>query len=179
MTLVANTDTANAPVPNGKYSVSLASFLRTANTTTYAALDVVSDSTDTSAALVFPGTTRSGAVIGATMSYAGTDTNLFRLWLFDTEPTNFDDGEALALVAADMPKIVGHIDFVDADKLLVGTLQTHYTASGSTTPGNEFGHRLPYANAAGKLFGLLQAVTGFTTPVSAAKIVIRLMLEHD
>ena len=177
MTLISNLDTAPAPVPAGKYSVSIASFLRKAATDTYGALDIVGQTAAT--AIEFPGCGRSGAIHGATMSYAGTNTNLFRLWVFDTEPTNFADNDALALVAADMLKIVGHWDFVDADKLLVGTLLTHYTSSGATTAANEENRAVPYTNASGSLYGLLQAVTGFTTPVSAAKITIRLLLEHD
>lgn len=179
MVTVTNLDTANAGVPGGRNKVSIASFNRPANTDTYAALDVVSDALGgNDAVLVFPNTSRSGVVRRASMSYAGTDTNAFRLWLFDDEPTNFDDSDPLALVASDMPKIVGQIDFVDADKLLVGTLLNYYTASNTFTAGNAVRDKT-YATADSKLYGILQAVTGFTTPVSAAKFVIRLELEID
>lgn len=177
MTLIANIDTPVPPTPGGKYSVSIASFLRKNATDTYSALDVVGQ--NTSAAIEFPNCSRSGSILGATMSYAGTDDDEFRLWVFDIEPTNHADNAALALVTADMFAIVGHWDFLDTDKLLVGTLQTHYTASGVTTAANEESRRIPYTNGTGSLYGLLQAVTGFTTPVASARINIRLMLEHD
>ena len=177
--LITNLDTANQPVPGGRHAVSIASFARAANTASYSANDVVSDSTSTAKAIQFPRTGRSGAVIRASMSYAGTDTNAFRLFLFDDEPTNIIDGGAFALVATDMPKIVGVYDFVDADKHLVGSLLNYYIASGSTTAANEVALKTCYATADSKLYGLLVAVTGFTTPVSGAKIVIRLELEYD
>ncbi len=181
MATITNLDTANAGVPGGRNKVSIASFLRPTNTTDYVALDVVSDAVGgNQKVLVFPNTSRSGVIRRASMSYAGTDTTLFRLWLFDSEPTNFDDGDPLALVAADMPKIVGKFEFGNADKLLVGTLLNYYSASGATSASNEIsGAGYRYASADSKLYGLLQDVTGMTTPVSAGKFVIRLELEID
>ena len=182
MALVTNSDTANPGVPGGSAAISIVSFNRPANDTNYVALDIVSDSTSTSAALDFPNTGRSGVIHRASMSYAGTDTTLWRLWLFDGEPTNFVDGGPLLLLAADMPKIIGKFDFVDADKLLVtagGSAINYFTASGATTAANEIsGAGYRYATADSRIYGLLQDVTGMTTPVSGAEIVIRLEIER-
>jgi hypothetical protein len=185
MATVISLDTASPPVPGGKYAVSLCSFLRPDNTTAYTALDVImpagADITagSSSGALVFPGCGRSGAIRGVSVSNRlETDTIGPRVWLFDSEPTNFADNAAFALVAADMPKIVGIWEFVDGDKLLVGTLTNFYTASdigNATSPRTD---PVPYATANGKLYGLLQTLPGYT-PVALTEWVIRVMVEHD
>lgn len=177
MASITNLDTATGGFSSDRYAISLASWNRPANTTAYSALDVISDSTSTAKVIEFPGVGMSGAILRATMTIAETDTITPRLWLFDSEPTNFADGDALALVAADLPKIVGRFDFVDADKLLVGTLLNVYFSSGDTTAANEVALKTPYSSADGKLYGILQSVPGYT-PVSEAKFGIRLQLER-
>lgn len=185
MATVNTLDTAIPPIPGGKYTVSVTSFLRPNNTTAYTALDVISSAnTGTSdggadAALVFPGVGRSGAIRGVSVSNRlETDTITPRLWLFDAEPTNLADGAAFALVTADMPKIVGVWNFVDTDKLLVGTLTNYYMATDFATPTSPLTDPVPYTTVNGKLFGLLQTVSGYT-PVALTSWVIRLKLEHD
>ena len=113
------------------------------------------------------------------MSVAETDAIFPRLWVFDSEPTNFADNVAFALVASDMPKIVGRFDFVDADKLLVGTGLNVYFSSGDTTPANEVAVKTPYVTATGSLYGILQTVTGSWTPAASTIMTIRLLLERD
>ena len=177
MTLVANLDTANPPNPVGKYAVSIASFLRPNNVTPYTALDVISDAT--TSALEFPGCGQSGAIRGVTLSNRlESDTITPRLWVFDSEPTNHADNAALALVTADLPKIVGFFDFVEADKLLIGTLTNFYTSTRALADDAfEYGP-IPYASDSSSLYGLLQTVPGYT-PIALTSWVIRLLVEHD
>jgi len=178
MTLVTNLDTANVPEPTGKYTVSLASFLRPNNATIYTALDVISDAV-TGAALEFPNCGRSGAIRGVSMSNRlESDTITPRLWVFDSEPTNFADNAPLALVTADLPKIVGHFDFVEADKLLIGTLINYYIGTRAKAAGELVKGPVPFATPTGSLYGLLQTVTGYT-PIALTSWVIRLGVEHD
>lgn len=177
MTLVTNIDTAVPPSPAGKYSTSFASFLRPNTTTAYTALDVISDAT--TSALQFPGCGRSGAIRGVTVTNRlETDTITPRLWVFNAEPTNIADNAAFALVTADVPKIVGFFDFIDADKITVGTLINFYIAT-RATGGNEFvAGPVPYTSADSALYGLLQTVSGYT-PIALTQWTIQLQLEHD
>jgi len=176
MTLVTSLDTANLAFSKGRFAVSICSFLRPANTTAYTGGDIVSDAA-TGAALQFPSAGRSGAIVGATLGVADTDTLTPRLWIFDTEPTNIADNAAFALVAADMPKIVCYLDFVDADKILVGTLLNHYTASAALGDNSMSMGPIPYASTSGKLYGLLQVMAGYT-PLSASRHTVRLHLDR-
>lgn len=179
MATVTTIDTANTPVPNGKYAVSISSFLRPDNTTTYTALDVISDSTDVARTLIFPGVGRSGAVRGVSVSNRlETDAIGPRLWLFDSEPTNFLDNAAFALVTADLPKIVGVWDFLDGDKILVGTLINYHAASDDANSTSPHTDPVPYVTGGDNLYGLLQTVTGYT-PIALTSWVIRVMVEHD
>ncbi len=178
MSLVTNLHTANPPVPDGKYSVSIASFLRPNTTPTYTALDVISNG-DSGTALEFPGCGRSGAIRHvAITNRLETDTITPRLWVFDAEPTNFADDAAFALVAADLPKIVGVFDFIDADKVLVGTLTNYYIATRATADNAYVSGPVPYASASGSLYGLLQTVSGYTA-IALTEWIIRLGVERD
>jgi hypothetical protein len=85
----------------------------------------------------------------------------------------------LALVTADLPKIVGVWNFIDTDKLLVGTLTNYYTsATDFGVPTTTMKDPVPYASADGKLYGLMQSVSGYT-PIALTSWVIRVMVEHD
>ncbi len=179
MTLITNLDTANQAVNTPGHAISIASFLRTDDTTAYGALDVMASQSPGTEAIEFPNTGRSGAILRAMVVIAETDTIFPRLWVFDSEPTNHTDNVALALVASDMPKIVTRFDFVDADKLLVGTGLNVYFASGYTTAGNEVSLKTPYVTDTGSLYGILQTVTGSWTPAASTRITIRLQLERD
>lgn len=177
MALVTNTATAVPPRPSGKYTVSIAQFLRPDNTTAYTALDVIS--AGSAAAIEFPGCTRSGAIRNISITNRlETDTITPRLWIFDAEPTNFADNAAFALVTADIPKIVSVFDFVDADKLLIGSDINFYTPTGSAdqASGERMNQPVPYTNAAGSLYGLLQTVPGYT-PIALTEWTIKLGLE--
>ena len=184
MALVANIDTANTPTPNGRYTVSIASFLRPDNTTAYTALDAISDAA-AAAALEFPNCGRSGVI--HTVSIANrleADAVTPRLFLFDAEPTNFADNAALLLVTADIPKLIAVVNFDDADKILVGTGINYWTQTGDSAQntGNRNLGKIPYAiggaAASTSLYGLLQSVAGYT-PVSSTQFTIKLGLERD
>ena len=176
MALVTNLDTAVPPKPTGRYLTSIASFLRSDNTTAYTALDVIGDGSGESGALEFPGVTRSGAILTVSITNRlETDTITPRLWLFDTEPTNFSVNDAFALVTADVPKLLGVWDFVDADKITVGTLINFYVQtdqSDHATGGRNIGP-VPYTNASGSLYGLLQTVSGYT-PIALTQWTIKI-----
>lgn len=189
MATVNTINDSSVATPDGNFAVSTSSFLRPNNTTAYTALDVISSAAagtsdgGSDAALVFPGVGRSGMVRSVTISNRlESDTITPRLWLFDAEPTNFDDNAPLALVTADLPKWVGRVDFTELDKLLVGTLINVYEGISltdhATLAPQTRSITLPYASADGKLYGLLQTVTGYT-PIALTSFVIRVMVEHD
>lgn len=178
MTLVTNTATAVVGDPAGKYVASIAQFLRPNNTTAYTALDVISQ-TGAAAALVFPGCTRSGAIRNISLTNRlETDTITPRLYIFDAEPTNIADNAAFALVTADIPKLVSVFDFVDADKILIGTLINFYTPTGDAdqATGVRLSQPVPYTNATGSLYGLLTTTAGYT-PIALTEWTIKLGLE--
>ena len=176
MAVVTSLDTAIAPVGHGRFITSVVSFIRPNNATAYAANDVISDSASVTGVLRFPQCTRSGAVVGVTLTNRlETDTITPRLHLFDAEPTNIIDGGPLALVASDIPKLLGFIDFVDADKGLVGTLTNCYVPQAG---GSHLNGKLGYTNATGSLFGLLTSVPGYT-PIALTQWTIKLHLEID
>ncbi len=181
MALVTNLDTANLPHPDGRFRQSVASFLRHTPTDAYTALDIISDSA-TPKALEFPNCGRSGAVRSMTISNRlETDAVTPRVFLFDAEPTNFADSGALALVTADLPKLIGIWDFVEGDKLLLGTLINYYvsTDQGDVGTGVPRHGPVPYSLGNGtSIFGLLQTVAGYT-PIASTQFVIKLGLETD
>jgi len=173
MTTITNLDLAEI---GGKRScASLASYLRPANTTAYTAGDACSDHASTKKAIIFPGCSPGGKIMRARLVVEDTDAALDALlYIFASEPTNFADNEALLLVSADIPKLIGVFEFATASQVVVGTGITsirsslNYDALGA----------LPYSTVDGNLYGLLQHITGYT-PKSASKVHIRLQLEHD
>lgn len=174
MAVVTTLDAAPARFPGSRAGVLYTSFLRPADTTDYAVKDVVSDDTGDAKVLVFPGAGQSGFVESLTMTMAETSTATFFVMLFDSEPTNFLDNELLALVASDMPKIVGRYELLDAEKINIGSgLNLYFATDVGGAP-----ERLPrksYATPDGKLYGLLQSRTVYT-PGSATKHSIRICI---
>lgn len=185
MTLVTNLDTAKTGTPTGRYRTSIASFLRSNNATAYTALDVVSDGTGDPSALVFPGCGRSGVIHTVTIANRlEADAVAPRLFLFDAEPTGHADNAALALVTADIPKLIGVVNFDDADKVLVGVLINYWTQTGDSAQntGNRNMGKIPYTigkdASTHSLYGLLQTVAGYT-PIALTQFTIKLGLEVD
>lgn len=152
----------------------VASFTRPADTTAYGANDVVSDSAAVAAALAFKGAGRSGKVLACSFGIDAIVVADFDVWLFDEEPTNFLDNAALALVAADMPRVVDVYSFLTADFLSLGG--GGQWGRQPTTESQTYGQR-SYATADGIIYGLL--VTSGFTPASGTKFTIKLHLERD
>lgn len=173
MTTIANTTVAT---PGGKWSTSsIASFARPANVTAYGAGDSFSDSDETAKAILFPDCGRSGILRRARLVHGETDAAAaFTLLLFDAEPTGQLDNAASALVAADIPKLIGRFDFAQLSKLTVGTDIDAYRA---TLDYDALGGA-PYSSADGNLYGLLVVTAGYT-PASASTMHLRLQVEQD
>jgi len=100
------------------------------------------------------------------------DTINFELFLFDAEPTNHADNAALALVTGDLPKLIGVVKFNNSAKILGATTMVHYVPATETV--------MPYVCGPSStlLYGLLVTRSAYT-PVSAAKVHLRLGLELD
>lgn len=169
MTTITNLDTAPTAFPQA-FGPLLASFARPADVNAYTAGDVVSDSTGVAKAIVFPGAGKSGAIWNAYLSYGDVKTADFDLLLFASEPTNFLDNAALALVTADQAKLLGMLRFTNATKANLAAAIDLFRAVGPTDL-----HATPisYATTDGNLYGLLVARTGFT-PIASSKVVITL-----
>jgi len=160
-------------------SVSMASFNRPADTTAYTAGDVVTDTTGGARALQFPNCGRGGLILNTQLVVAHTATADFDLLMFESEPTNHVDNAALALVAADQPKLLGVFRFVNGTKINVGTNLELYRATSAGTDQALPPCAYTTAGAAGGvLYGLLVVRTGYT-PLSANKFTIRLGLQRN
>lgn len=182
MALVSNIDAAitladtTLKGSQGQQSASsMASFLRPNDANAYGAGDVVSDSTATARAIVFPNCGRGGLIHSASLVVAESDTADFDLFLFDQEPTNFLDNAALALVTADQSKLLGVLRFLTGAKVNVGTNLEIYRAVSAGTD-----QALPpigYTTTDGRIFGLLVTRSVYT-PIAQCKFTIRLGIQR-
>jgi len=172
MATITSTTTPNAAYPTSPTSVAICSFARPADTTAYAVGDVISDSTSTARCLVFDAG-MSGEIMHAHVGYEETKTADLELWLFDAEPTNHLDNAALALVAADLPKIICRYSLRDSSKVTVGSGMDWREAFDAN--GGLVSHPRPFASATGKLYGLLVTRTVYT-PASAKVFHVKLGL---
>lgn len=161
----------------GRLAVVAASELtRPANTTAYAALDAVSDSTTSPTVLTFSNAARvnvgSGYVVGARlMTDQAANVARFRLHLFHTSPTAINDNAAFTLLYANRATRVGVIDFPAMDD----------EGSGSTgAEARNVDVRLPFVCAAASddLFGLLEVLDAFT-PASGQKFYAELVIDQN
>ena len=189
MTLITNADTAHvAPVTAGSHRVSIASYSRPANTTAYAARDVVGDAT--TAAIEFPNCGRSGRIYRAHVGVEEDGTAVaMELYIFDEEPTNHADNAILTLVSADIPKLVAVFDFATADQKTLE--ETNTAADGSVVylqalegaigqPNAYVTDDTPASSAvSGSLFGLLVVAGAWTPTENSTKIHIKLQLQID
>lgn len=156
--------------------VASGSYTRPADTTTYAAGDVVAESTTAATILTFTSMAAAnggGGVINAAVlvdSLAQTLKPQFELWLFDTAPTMQNDNAAWAPSAAQLEKLVGVIVFnAGAFRVAGANGAIHTDAIG-----------LPYAcDAAGTtLYGVLVARNAYV-PGNAEKFTVRLYYMQD
>lgn len=184
MTLITNLDTAHVSesVREGRATGdSIASFLRPANATAYAAGDVISDDASTAKALQFPECAKvvggGGAVIRA---YITVDENMgtvpdLELYLFDEEPTNAADNAAIALADGDLPIAV--LRFEDTDAKVVNAASSPAGMVLLKTPV-DMEHGYVCKADSQLLYGLLVTRTVFT-PVTGTKFTILLKLDKD
>jgi hypothetical protein len=148
-----------------------AAFARPADTSAYAALDAVSNSTSAPAVLTFTNLARIAQGSGyITKARLVTDqvgnTARFRLHLYHTAPTAINDNAALTLLWNARDKRIGHIDF--------DPLATEGSGSDAASALNAI-LRLPFNCAASdrNLYGLLQTKDIFT-PASGQNFFIEL-----
>lgn len=153
--------------------VSLVGFARPADTTAYAAGDVMSDSTSTAAQLYFQGTGRSGQIISAHLILEQTtQTADFDLYIFDSGVTDHLDNAPLALVSADLKYLVHKFTFLNAGKVSLGG-GSYYEMDGS----NRFQQGRAFNTTVGALYGLLVVRGTPAAPVASSKVWIRLSIE--
>jgi hypothetical protein len=166
---------ASTPVGlRSKYSRPIAAFTRPADIVTYGANDVVSDSSATAKCLIFLDAGGQGIVQNATLSFHDVQNIDFELWLFQSEPTNFVDNAALALVNSDMRHCIGTFVFNYLNRRPANATGSHniYRADlGVSVTGTGLqtvDQGLAFHSASGALFGLLVTRTGFT-PVASTR----------
>lgn len=155
-------------------ALSLAQFTRPADTTAYAANDVVS--TLAGAVMEFTNAARfaggGGTIEVVTLTKSDDDVTgaAFDLYLFAAAPTAIADNAAFAITDAERLTLVGFVEFVAADGRASST-GNEWTKS--TLP-------LPFACASGSrsLYGMLVA-RGVYTPASAEVISARLLIRQD
>ena len=163
MPATVNTNTQKLNWVNG-WVTAMAAFSN-AGSGTYAAGNVLLDGTGNY--LVFPESTcRSGMVIGATLMRHTSIAADFDLFLFDSPPTNQTDNSAIALLDADLSKLVGVYEFKTANKKAgaASTMDVYRGVDVSNTVYAPF----PYT---GTLYGLLVIRTGALTPAATLNVI--------
>lgn len=149
---------------------------RPADTTTYAAGDVLAESTSAATVWTFPGFARAAGLggilqgaelIGSTAQALKLDAEL---WLFDTVPTTQNDNAAWAPTDAELESSLGYIAFATANWKTAG-------ANGLIMVDG-LAKSLQCAAAATSLFGVLVARNAYV-PTSAEKWTVRLHAIQD
>jgi len=160
-------------------ALSSATFTRPADTTAYAARDVVS--TGAGALLTFANVVAtaagSGTIVKARlMTDQSANTAQYRLHLFHTAPTAIADNAPYTMLYSNAGNRVGMIDFTAC-----ATEGTGSTAAASMRPSSD-GNSLPpnlafkCAAASTTLYGILETLTAFT-PASAQNFFVELETE--
>jgi len=188
MTTITSTQTPPRGFAGARFDVVECTFARPADINAYVVNDVISDSAGTAKAIEFRGAGQSGCIIGARVGVTETDTLDFDLFLFDAEPTNFADNAALALVAADLPKLIGILRFGNGGKLPGAASNLEIYRPFASLDGGVIGANqqvnvpmppMPFVSASGSLFGLLVVRTaGGWTPTASTSFNIRLGLDR-
>lgn len=153
-----------------------AEFTRPANTTAYAALDAISDSTTAPNDLEFTGLGAGSAGGGKitkvkVLTDQATNTSAYRLHLFSAAPTPVNDNDPQTLLYANRATWLGSITTSAAAPEGTGS-----TAAWAVSPALNF----PFKCAADSqtVYGMLQTVGGFT-PASGQKFYIELTAETE
>lgn len=169
MTLTANLSTQRLTAKGGARRL-LTSFARPTNATAYSAGDVINESTSATV-LVFTDAGPGGRISELSVTMGDTKTANLQLLVFDSEPTNFADNAALALVAADVDKLVAVYDLADSDKVNVGTALEFYPQGFHPKGAN-------FTSDKGKLYALLVTRSGYI-PLTDAVFSICLHIEDN
>jgi hypothetical protein len=164
---------AGAVLPvGGQKALLAATFARPADTTAYAALDVVG----AGALITFAGAGRvaagSGLIVKARLMVAqAACTARHRLHLYHTAPAVIADNAPLAMLWANRAGRIGYIDFP-----ALATEGTGSDCAGALAPWD----RLAYACAAGDtaIYGVLETLDAYT-PGNAAAYFLELTVERD
>jgi len=171
MTTATNTLTQRATANPGSVR-SVTGFTRPADTTAYAAHDVIYESDDAEFAgcLEFDSCGGAGTIIHVGVQMFDVEAVDLDLLVFDAEPTNMVDNAAVALVSSDINKLVGVFSLTSANKKL--------GASGLALYETSDGRSMCYTSDNGALYGILVTRTGFT-PASATAYSAFLHLQID
>ncbi len=171
MPTVTNLDT---PSYSGRGNIieSIASFDRPANATVYASGDVVSDDAVTARVLKFPQCGVAGLIQRVALSIETVADVAFDLFVFDAEPTPAADNAAIAIVQADIPKLVAVYTFLTgADRKISGAFTTWVPKlDAAATVDAPFTSNADDENS---LYGLLVARSAWTPP-NAGRVLVRL-----
>jgi hypothetical protein len=172
--LAAGTNSIGAVASNSV--LSSATVTRPADTTAYAAKDVIS--TAVGAVIEFTGMARAvggtGTIVKARlMTNQSTNVASYRLHLFHTSPTAIADNAQYAMLDANKDKRIGMIDFPAA-----ATEGTGSDAAASMRPSSDGSYPPPNlwyktAGADTKLYGILETISAFT-PASGQTFFIEL-----
>lgn len=157
----------------GRTVVVSASFTRPANTTAYAAKDVVSNSTSSPVVITFSNVSRISGGSGyitkvRLMTDQSTNVAAFRLHLFNTSPTAINDNDPFTLLWANRSSRVGYVDF--------DNMTTEGTGSDSATTLNKDIRLAFSASGSRDIFGILETNSVFT-PASGQNFFIELTVE--
>lgn len=173
---------------------SIASFQRPANVTPYTKYDVVGwadtgETTGASGCLGFPSCATanggSGVIRKVMLSIDDNTTDSdgnppsFVLHIFDEEPTNRADGDAVNFQDADLPKLICSVELTNAQSLVVNSGTSPAGALLYVADVPSF-HASYVCEAAAKvLYGHLVVDSTSWTPANAGKFVITLDLDMD
>lgn len=156
-----------------------ASYTRPADTTAYAAGDVVANSTSAATILSFTGFARApglgGVVQNAVLidSVAAATKPWLELYLFDTAPTMQNDNAAWAPSDAELEKCLGVIVF---DGTATNAFKT--TSNGGLVASGAVSLSMQCASGSSTLYGILVARNAYV-PASGEKFVVRLSVIQD
>jgi len=152
-------------------------YTRPANTTAYAAKDVIADSTASPVVMTFSNIARvaggGGYITKARLlTDQKTNTARFRLHLYHTAPTAINDNDPMLLLYANKADRIGFIDFPACST----EDATNSTAANAFATPNVSGCNLPleFTSSGGRnLYGILETLDAFT-PASGQKVYVEL-----
>lgn len=168
MATATNTLTQRATANPGSVR-SVTGFTRPANTTAYAAHDVIYEDVS-GGCLEFDSCGGAGTIIHVGVQMFQVEAVDLDLLVFDAEPTNHADNVAVALVSSDINKLVGVFSLTNSNKKI--------GAAGLALYETTDGRSMCYTSDNGALYGILVTRTGFT-PASATAYSAFLHLQID